>query len=260
LAIVALAALAAPWISPHDPDINLPAGEAAPVGAPGALLGTDSQARDILSRLIWGGRISLFVAIVPTFGAMIISLVVGIAAGYFGGWLDWVIMRILDVFFAFPLVLLAIAIAGVLQPGLLTESMAICIALIPYISRVARTATAMVVQQPYIEAAHAGGAGRSALLVRYLLPNMFAPVLIYCTTLAGLMIVVGAGMSYLGLGVQPPTADWGTMVSDGSEILEQAPHVTIIPGLAIVFVALAFNYVGDTLRDGLDPYRRRGGG
>lgn len=253
LAVIALAAILAPWVSPHDPLIDLGVGRSAGIGTPGALLGTDNQGRDILSRIIWGGRISLVVALVPVLVSTLISLGIGIAAGVLGGWTDWLIMRILDIFFAFPLVLLAIAIAGVLQPGLATVLISITIVLTPYISRVARTATGMVTQQLYIEAARATGAPPAALIVRYILPNMLAPVLVYATTLAGLMIVVGAGMSFLGLGVQPPTADWGAMVGEGAPVLRRAPHVTILPGLAIVLTSLAFNVLGDMLRDVLDP-------
>ena len=253
LALIALAAFLAPWVSPHDPLIDLGVGRSADMGTPGALLGTDNQGRDILSRIIWGGRISLVVALVPVLVSTLVSLAIGIAAGVLGGWVDWLIMRFLDIFFAFPLVLLAIAIAGVLQPGLATVLISITIVLTPYISRVGRTATGMVTQQLYIEAARATGAPRLALVARYILPNMLAPVLVYATTLAGLMIVVGSGMSFLGLGVQPPTPDWGAMVGEGATVLRRAPHVTILPGLAIVLTALAFNVLGDTLRDALDP-------
>ena len=253
LVAVALAALLAPWVRPHDPLIDLGLGTSADVGTTGALFGTDNQGRDILSRIIWGGRISLIVALVPVLVSTLISLVIGIAAGVLGGWIDWLIMRFLDIFFAFPLVLLAIAIAGVLQPGLATVLISITIVLTPYISRVARTATGMVTQQLYIEAARAAGAGRFALVTRYVLPNMLAPVLVYATTIAGLMIVVGSGMSFLGLGVQPPTPDWGAMVGEGAPVLRRAPHVTVLPGLAIVLTALAFNVLGDAVRDALDP-------
>lgn len=253
LIAVALAALLAPWVSPHDPLIDLGVGASADMGTPGALFGTDNQGRDILSRIIWGGRISLVVALVPVFVSTLISLAIGIAAGVLGGWIDWLIMRFLDIFFAFPLVLLAIAIAGVLQPGLATVLISITIVLTPYISRVAHTATGMVTQQLYIEAARAAGAGRFVLVTRYIMPNMLAPVLVYATTIAGLMIVVGSGMSFLGLGVQPPTPDWGAMVGEGASVLRRAPHVTVLPGLAIVLTALAFNVLGDAVRDALDP-------
>jgi peptide/nickel transport system permease protein len=257
LVLVLLAALLAPYISPHDPYEAVKAMRNAPPGSAGFLLGADSNGRDILTRLLWGGRISLLIGILPTLSAMLISLLLGISAGYLGGLVDQAIMRTLDVLFAFPLVLLAIAIAGVLQPGVATQIVAIMVVLVPYISRIARTATLQVKEQPYIEAARAGGAGEAAIITRYVFPNMISPVLVYTTTLIGLMIVVGSGLSFLGLGVQPPAADWGIMVSDGRVVLSKAPHVTIFPGLVIVLVSLAFNFVGDGLREALDTKTRR---
>lgn len=253
LAVVALLAVFAPYVSPHDPFEAVNSLRNAPPGSGDFLLGADSNGRDILTRLIYGGRISLVVGFAPTFLAMAISLVLGLAAGYFGGWVDQVIMRVLDVLFAFPLVLLAIAIAGVLKPGVDTEIVAIMVVLVPYISRIVRTSTISVTAQPYIEAARAGGAGQWAIVLRYVLPNMVSPVIVYTTTLVGLMIVVGSGLSFLGLGAQPPAADWGAMVSEGRVVLRKAPHVTVFPGLLIVAVSLAFNYIGDGLRDALDP-------
>jgi ABC-type dipeptide/oligopeptide/nickel transport system permease subunit len=257
LVLVLLAALFAPYISPHNPYDAVKQMRNAPPGSAGFLLGADSNGRDILTRLLWGGRISLLIGILPTLSAMMISLFLGISAGYLGGVVDQAIMRTLDVLFAFPLVLLAIAIAGVLQPGVATQIVAIMVVLVPYISRIARTATLQVKEQPYIEAARAGGAGEAAIIVRYVFPNMISPVLVYTTTLIGLMIVVGSGLSFLGLGVQPPAADWGIMVSDGRVVLSKAPHVTIFPGLVIVLVSLAFNFVGDGLREALDTKTRR---
>ena len=254
--LVALLAILAPWISPYDPDEAVTIRH-APVLTEGLILGADGDGRDILSRLFWGGRIALLVGIAPTLLAMFISMVLGVIAGYVGGWLDQLIMRILDIFFAFPLVLLAIAIAGMLEPGLMTIVLAITIALIPYISRLVRTTTLTVKEQAYIEAARAAGANSVAIIVKYIYPNMFAPVLVYTTTIIGLMMVVGSGLSFLGLGVQPPQADWGTMVADGRAVLRRAPHVTVFPGLLIVFTALAFNFIGDGLRDALDPRARR---
>jgi peptide/nickel transport system permease protein len=253
LIAVLLVALLAPYISPHDPYEAERLMRNKPPLTEGYLLGSDSNGRDILTRLLYGGRISLTVGFLPTFLAMLISLGLGLLAGFFGGWVDQIIMRTLDAFFAVPLVLLAIAIAGVLQPGVTTEIIAITVVLIPYISRIVRTSTLQVISQPYIEAATAGGAGTWAIVFRYVFPNMISPVIVYATTLVGLMIVVGSGLSFLGLGVQPPDADWGTMVSDGRVVLKKAPHATIFPGLIIVLVALAFNFVGDGLRDALDP-------
>jgi peptide/nickel transport system permease protein len=257
LLVIALA-LAAPWISPHDPNEAINQLRNAPPGTDTYLLGADSDGRDILSRLLWGGRISLLVGVLPCLLAMLVSLVLGMVTGYFGGWVDHIVMRILDIFFAFPLVLLAIAIAGSLEPGMLTEILAIMIVLIPYISRLVHTATLSVKEQPFIEAARAGGAGRTAILLRYVLPNILTPVIAYTTTLIGIMIVVASGLSFLGLGTQPPHADWGTMVSDGRTALTRAPHITLFPGVVICLVSLAFNFLGDGLATMLDPRARRG--
>lgn len=253
LLAVAGAAIFAPWIGVNDPfEADNRLRFAAP-GVGGHLLGTDQQGRDMLARLVWGGRVSLLVGVVPTTFAAIIGLGLGILAGTTRGWVDQTIMRMLDVLFAFPMVLLAIAIAGVLSPGTPTEIIAITIVLIPYMGRVARTATLGVVSMPYIEAARAAGGSRAAILARYVLPNVLSPIVVYATTLMGLMIVVGSGLSFLGLGVQPPAADWGAMVADGRVVLRRAPHVTVLPGMVILVVSLAFNFIGDGLRDALDP-------
>jgi peptide/nickel transport system permease protein len=255
LLIVTMLALLAPYISPHDP-YEAVASRNAPLGSEGVLLGADGDGRDVLTRLLWGGRISLLVGVLPTILATLASLAIGIAAGYAGGWLDQIVMRILDMFFAFPLVLVAIVVAGVLRPSLTTITIAIFIALVPYITRLVRTTTLSVKTQAYVEAARAGGAGTWAILSRYVFSNTVAPVIVYATTLIGMMMVLGSALSFLGLGVQPPTADWGLMVAEGRTVLRKAPHVTIFPGLLIVFVALAFGFIGDGLRDALDPRAR----
>ena len=256
LLIVAGASLLAPLIAPHDPSDAVTFRHAAPFSE-GLVLGADGDGRDVLSRLLWGGRISLMVAVLPTLLALALSLAIGIAAGYFGKWSDHVAMRVLDMVFAFPLVLLAIVIASMLSPGVPTVTIAIMVALTPYITRLVRTTTLSVKGLPFIEAAHAAGASELTILTRYILPNVLAPALVYATTLMGFMIVVGAGLSFLGLGTQPPEADWGVMVADGRVVLRKAPHVTIIPGVMIILVSLSFAFVGDGLRDALDPRRRR---
>lgn len=250
---VAGGAILAPWIGIYDPyEANNLLRFASP-GTPGHLLGTDQQGRDMMARLLWGGRVSLLVGVVPTVCASIIGLGLGMLAGYRRGLVDQVVMRVLDVLFAFPMVLLAIAVAGALTPGVGTEIISITVVLIPYVGRLARTATLGVVTMPYIEAARAAGGSAAAILTRYVLPNVFSPVVVYATTLMGLMIVVGSGLSFLGLGVQPPVADWGAMVADGRVVLRRAPHVTVEPGILIMVVSLAFNFLGDGLRDALDP-------
>lgn len=252
--IVALTLLA-PLISPYDPT-DAVASRGAPPGTDGVFLGADRDGRDILSRLLWGGRVALIVGIAPTVAATAVALLFGLIAGYAGGWLDQVIMRVLDVFFAFPLVLLAIVIAGIMNPGLSTVILAVTIALTPYITRLVRTTTVAVKQEPYIEAARACGASTAAILARHILPNVLPPVVVYATTLIGLMMVVGSGLSFLGLGIQSPQADWGIMVAEGRAVLRSAPHATIFPGLLIAVVSVAFAFIGDGLRDALDPRSR----
>ena len=257
LLLLVLAVLLAPWLSPFDPYAADNLMRYAPPGTGGHWLGMDEQGRDMLARLLWGGRVSLLVGIVPVVLASAAGLLLGLVSGYAGRMTDQVIMRTLDVLFAFPMVLLAIAIAGVLTPGIATEIISITVVLVPYVGRLARTSTLAVAAQPFVEAARAAGASPVALLARYITPNVLPPLLVYATTLIGLMIVVGSGLSFLGLGVQPPTADWGAMVAAGRVVLRRAPHVTIIPGVVIVAVSLAFNFVGDGLRDALDPRAAR---
>ncbi len=255
--LLVLVAIFAPWLSPYDPADAAAPKPNMPIGSPGFLLGSDNQGRDMLSRILWGARISLLVALVPTVIATVISIAVGLLTGLLGGLLDAVVSSILDVLFAFPIVLLAIAIAGVLEPGVTTVILSITVVLVPYVTRVARTATLQVRQLPYIEAARASGGSFADIALRYVLPNMINPVLVYATTLVGLMIVVGAGLSFLGLGAQPPAADWGAMVGEGSGVLRRAPQVSLLPGALIAITALAFNLLGDQLRNRFDPRASR---
>lgn len=253
LLVVLLATILAPLISLHGPFDADNLSRYVPIGTEGYLLGTDQQGRDMMARLLYGGRISLLVGIVPTLTASAIGLALGLMAGYVRGIADHVIMRCLDVVFAFPMVLLAIAIAGAMQPGVGTEIISITVILIPYFARLARTSTQEIAAMPFIEAARAAGGSPANIMMRYVLPNVFSPVIVYATTLMGLMIVVGSGLSFLGLGVQPPTADWGAMVAEGRVVLRRAPHVTILPGIMILAVSLAFSFLGDGVRDALDP-------
>jgi peptide/nickel transport system permease protein len=259
LALVILVAVLAPLISPYDPLIGDPTQRLLPPGTPGHLLGLDGQGRDILSRLIWGGRYSLSVAVVPVLCAGVVALAIGMAAGYSGGRWGELVMRVLDIVFAFPIVLFAIAIAAVLGPGLLNSMLAIGITLVPYMARVVYTATVQESGKDYVEAARAAGATRLEILGRQLLPNVLSPLVVYGTTLAGLVIVLAAGLSFLGVGITPPAPDWGVMTSDGREVLlEGYAHVATIPGLVILVVALAFNLLGDGIRDALDPHKQTG--
>lgn len=251
--LVTLAAIFAPLVSPFDPNYQYEGLRRAAPGVEGHLLGTDEVGRDILSRLIYGGRLSLYVSITPTVIAAVIALALGLAAGYYGGVVDQVIMRLLDVLFAFPVVLLAILIAGALGPGPRNQIAAIVFILVPYMARVVRTQVVTLKHQDFIEAARATGATGREIIVHEMLPNVIAPLIVYGTVLVGFMVLVAAGLSFFGLGASPPTADWGYMVNTGKGSISTAPHVVLMPSVMIVLVALAFNWVGDGLRVALDP-------
>lgn len=257
LVLVTLAAILAPWIGPYDPLVGDPQMRLLPPFTEGHLLGLDGQGRDILSRLIWGGRYSLTVAVVPVLCAGVVSLVIGMFGGYLGRRWGDAVMRLLDVVFAFPIVLFAIALAAVLGAGLVNTMLAVGITLVPYMSRVVYTATVQESAKEYVEAARAAGATHLEILRKQLLPNVLSPLVVYGTTLAGLVIVLAAGLSFLGVGITPPAPDWGVMTSDGRQVLlEGYAHVATVPGLVILVVALAFNLLGDGIRDALDPHKQ----
>lgn len=257
LVFLTLVAVFAPLLAPYDPLDGDASQRLEGIGTPGHLLGLDGQGRDILSRLIYGGRYSLTVAVLPVLAAAPIALLIGMFAGYFGGRSGNVVMRVLDVLFAFPVVLLAIAIAAVLGPGLSNVMLAIGITMVPYMARVVYTATVQESAKEYVEAARAAGATQAQILRQQLMPNVMSPLVVYGTSLCGLMIVLAAGLSFLGVGVTPPAPDWGVMTSDGrSVLLEGYGHVATIPGLVILVAALAFNLIGDGIRDALDPHKQ----
>lgn len=256
-ALAIVMALLAPWISPYDPnEADMAVGRLAPPLTPGHVFGTDGQARDILTRLIWGGRISLPIAAVPIILSSTLGLVIGLVAGWRSGILSAVILRSLDVIFAFPAVLLAVAIAAIMGSGMLNASLSMAIVLLPYVSRIVYIDTVRVRGSTFIEAARVCGMGTLSILLREVVPNIISPVIVYGTTALGGMVVFAAGLSFLGVGVQPPAADWGIMASDGRDVLLSAAWVSMIPGITIVVVAVALNFLGDGLRDALDPRLR----
>jgi peptide/nickel transport system permease protein len=258
LIIVILVTILAPWISPYSPtEAHRDVGRLAPPLTSGHLLGTDGQSRDVLTRLIWGGRVSLPVAAVPILLSSAFGLILGLLASQMGGWIGALIMRFFDVLFAFPGVMLAIAVAATLGPGMMNCMIAMTIVITPYVGRLVYTEAVRLRHSEFVDSARIAGVGLWGIVWREILPNILSPVIVYGTTSLGAMVVFAAGLSFLGVGVQPPTADWGIMAADGRVVLRNAPWVSLIPGLMIVIVAVACNFAGDGLRDALDPRQRR---
>lgn len=253
LGVIALMAILAPLIAPTNPlaiDYTHPA---VPPGTAGYLLGTDGVGRDILSRLIFGTRVSLQVGAVVVGIAMTLGTAVGLSAGYYGGRVDNILMRVVDVFLAFPVIVLAIAIITVLGPGLINVMIALGLVGWTTYARVVRGQVLVLRAVDFVQAAHAVGMGDGRIIVRHILPNALAPILVLATLGMGTAIIAEAALSFLGLGVQPPTPSWGQMLNEGRAFLRTAPHISTFPGLAIMLTVLGFNFLGDGLRDALDP-------
>ncbi len=250
-------ALAAPLVAPFDPTAQ-PAKRLLPPSAR-HLLGTDDFGRDVFSRVVYGARVSLQVGVVSVGLALALGGTIGLLSAYRLGMVDALAGRVIDVMFAFPSVILIIAISGVLGAGLGTAMLAIGIVYAPIFARVVRAPTLAVVQQPYVEGARAVGAGVVRVLARHVLPNIAAPVIVQTTLSFSTAILSEATLSFLGLGTQPPSPSWGTMLSAGRRFMELAPWVAVYPGLAIALTVLGLNLVGDALRDALDPRLRQAG-
>jgi len=246
-------ALAAPVIAPRDPLKQNSKVRLSAIGTEGYPLGTDGNGRDMLSRLIYGSRTTLLIATVPVLVAAVLGLIMGLVAGYCGGWIDTVLMRIADILFAFPAILLAIAIVAALGPRLLNAMMALAIVFIPAFARLVRASVLSLRNREYVIAAQASGATGGRIIARHILVNSLPTIIVFATLQTGQMIIFGAALSFLGLGVQPPTPDWGKMADDGRNAMLKAPWVTTLPGLAIFMVSVGFNLLGDGLRDALDP-------
>ena len=252
LAIVVLCTVFAPVVAPYDPIKYAPIDR---MQGPNMrhLLGTDLYGRDLLSRIIYGGRISLSVSTISISLALIFGGWLGVLAGYYLGWVDALIMRVTDVFLAFPAILLAIALLAFLGGGFWNLTLAIAIAYAAPFTRVVRAAVIRTRDTMYVEASTALGAGDSRLLLRHVLPNAAGPVLVELTLRLAYAILAEAALSFLGLGTQPPAPAWGQMIADGRPFLELNPWVSVAPGLAIMVTVLGFNLRGDALRDALDP-------
>ncbi|WP_158818928.1 ABC transporter permease [Methylocapsa sp. S129] len=249
---IVLTAVFAPLISPMDPYKSSMAHRLRPIGYHNYLLGTDEQGRDILSRMLYGGRVSLTMGILPVALATIIGGLFGVVAGYFGGKVNMLIMRTMDVFFAFPSVLLAVAISGSLGGGITNQLLTLTVVLIPPLCRVAETATSQVRTMDFVDAARSTGASTLSILFTHVLINVMSPVLVYASTLVSVSIILASGLSFLGLGVSPPTADWGLMLSTLRQSIYVQPIVSAIPGVAILITSIAFNLLSDGLRQAMD--------
>ena len=253
--LIVLAAALAPWVAPYSPSApdyrNLLSGPSwvHPFG-------TDAYGRDILSRVIWGGRISLTVGFVSVALGGVIGVTLGLVSGYFGGWVDSLIMRLSDVLLAFPGILLAIGIVAVLGPGVTNVIYAVAVFSVPVFARLVRGSTLALKQTVYVQAARSIGVKPIPLVLRHILPGALPGVIVYVSLRIGTAILTAAALSFIGLGAQPPSPEWGAMLADGRNYLGVADQLTIFPGLAIFVTVLAFNLLGDGLRDALDQKLR----
>jgi peptide/nickel transport system permease protein len=252
IALIALAAIFAPLVAPFDPNKSSMLYRLKPVGYKGFLLGTDELGRDMLSRLIYGGRMSLLMGLAPVALATSFGGFLGVVAGFAGGWVNMLIMRTMDVFYAFPSVLLAVAISGTMGGGISNGLIALTLVFIPPLCRVSEAATTQIRSRDFVEAARASGASTLSIICYHVLRNVLAPVLIYASSLLSVSILLAAGLSFLGLGVEPPTADWGLMLSTLRQSIYVQPLICALPGLAIFVVSLSFNLVSDGLRQAMD--------
>jgi len=255
LLLIVLAAVFAPFVAPYDPSVpdyqNVLAG---PSWA--HLFGTDAYGRDLFSRVIWGGRISLWVGFISVAIGGAAGVILGLISGYLGGWVDSIIMRFCDVLLAFPGILLAIGIVAILGPGVTNVIYAVAVFSIPVFARLVRGSTLALKQAVYVQAARSIGVRPVPLVLRHILPGTLPGVIVYVSLRIGTAILTAASLSFIGLGAQPPSPEWGAMLADGRSYLGVADQVTIFPGLAILVTVLAFNLLGDGLRDALDQRLR----
>lgn len=248
-------AVFAPLLAPYDPAASDLALRLGGIGTPGHPLGLDGNGRDMLSRLIYGARVSMLTGIVPVAAGGAIAVPLGLLAGYYER-AGLVIMRAMDVLFAFPLVLLGILLASIFSPGLRNVIAALTIVVVPYTARVVYVETLLAKHLGFVEAARALGASDRRILLVQLLPQVISGAIVYSMTIVGAISIAAAGLSFLGLGIQPPTADWGLMTSDGRNVVNLAPHVSTLPGLAICIMVISLNMIGDGVRAALDPVLR----
>ncbi|WP_243355946.1 nickel transporter permease [Bacillus litorisediminis] len=252
IVIYLVMALLAPVIAPYDPyEIDLVNKLEAPSSE--HIMGTDDKGRDIFSRILYGSQLSLSVGVVSVLIGAFFGIILGIVSGYYGKWIDTIIMRVIDVLLAFPGILLALAIVSALGPSLINVMVAVGVFSIPTFARIVRGSTLAAKKMEYIDAIKVLGASDAKIIFVHILPNILSPIIVQGTLRLATAILSAAGLSFLGMGAQPPSAEWGAMLSDGRDFLWTAPHIALFPGLAIAIIVLAFNLFGDGLRDALDP-------
>ncbi|CAM3692153.1 ABC transporter permease [Bordetella sputigena] len=242
----------APWIAPYEPNAGRALLRLKPIGFPGHVLGTDELGRDMLTRLMYGGRYSWLIGISPVLMAFAIGGALGVAAGYAGGRINMAIMRVTDVFYAFPSVLLAVSVSGMIGAGVVNVILSLTFVFIPPIIRVAESVTTGVRNLEYVQAARGTGAGPWSIVFTHVMPNVLGPVFVYATGLVGLSMIVASGLSFLGLGVKPPDPEWGLMLSSLRTAIYSQPWTATLPGACIFITSMCFNFVSDGLRTAMD--------
>ncbi|KAB2332027.1 nickel transporter permease [Bacillus mesophilum] len=254
--IFTILAILAPLIAPYDPTTMDMSKRLAPPSAD-HWFGNDDKGRDILSRILYGSRISLTVGILSTILGAVVGIILGIVSGYYGKWVDSLIMRICDVLLAFPGILLALAIVSILGPSTTNVIVAVAFFAVPTFARIVRGSTLSVKKLEYVDAIRAVGASDFRIIFKHILPNITSPIIVQSTLYIASAIITASALSFLGLGTQPPTPEWGTMLAQGRSFMAQAPHISLFPGLIILVVVVGFNLFGDGLRDALDPKTKR---
>ncbi|CDN57455.1 Glutathione ABC transporter permease GsiD (plasmid) [Neorhizobium galegae bv. officinalis bv. officinalis str. HAMBI 1141] len=252
LLVLVLIAIFAPYIAPYDPSKGSVIRRLKPIGTQGYIFGTDELGRDMLSRLIYGARLSLIMGVIPVPVAFIIGSTIGIVAGYAGGIVNTLIMRTVDVFYAFPSVLLAVALSGALGSGLTNALVSLTVVFIPQIARVAESVTTQVRKLDYVDAARASGAPPMTIIRVHILGNVLGPIFVFATSLISVSMILASGLSFLGLGVRPPDAEWGLMLNTLRTAIYNNPFVAALPGLMIFITSICFNLFSDGLRTAMD--------
>lgn len=255
IALVVAVALLAPLLAPYGP-AELVGRRLLPPGQ-GHPLGTDELGRDVLSRIVYGARVSLYVGVIAVGLASLLGGLLGVLAGYVGGWLDGALTALIDILLAFPGLVLAIVIAGLLGPSITNAMVAIGIISTPVYARIARTAVVVVKSELYVDAARVVGGGAAHIIRQHILPNIAAPLIVQTSLLFSTAVLAEAALSFLGLGIQPPDPSWGSMLNGSRRFMETAPWLAIAPGFSIMLVVLGFNFLGDGMRDALDPRLRQ---